>query len=112
MSSAYSQNNGKPALACRRKGKRYPLPVEVSIQIADRMIRGVVRDITIDKDRSSQAVGISLMHFEPLSVRREYTCRPLQQHRELPEEFVFSVRWCRYFEDEAFISGGVIYAQT
>lgn len=108
MPSAFENNKGNPSLACRRKGERHPLPVEVSIQIADRMIRGIVRDITIDKARGSVAVGISLMHFEPLSVRREYLCRPVESHRELPNEFMVSVRWCRYFEDEAFISGGVI----
>ena len=110
MPSAFKPNQGEPIVACRRKGQRYPLPVEVSIQIADRMIRGIVRDITIDKDRGSQAVGILLMHFEPLSVRREYLCRPVESHDQLPNEFTVSVRWCRYFEDEAFISGGVVNA--
>ena len=93
---------------CRRQGERRPLPVEVEIEVADRWIRGIVRDVTIDKDRSQTAVGISLMHYEPLSVDRRYVCRPVEKLAQLPEEFVFCVRWCRYFEDEAFISGGVV----
>lgn len=108
MSSSFSSNRGRTLLTCRRKGDRHPLPVEVTIEVADRIIRGIVRDITIDKARGTKAVGISLMHFEPLSVRREYVCRTVESLKQLPDVFTVSVRWCRYFEDEAFISGGVI----
>lgn len=108
MLSGFRRNFGKSSLTCRRKGDRYPLPVEVAIEVASRTIRGIVRDITIDKDRGTQAVGISLMHFEPLSVGREYLCQTVKKNSQLPDKFFVSVRWCRYFEDEAFISGGVV----
>lgn len=108
MSSTFDMNSQKSQLVCRRRGERQPLPVEVEIEIAGRVISGIVRDITIDKKRGPQAVGISLMHFEPLSVRREYVCRTVDHVPQLPSEFIVSVRWCRYFEDEAFISGGQV----
>lgn len=108
MFSAFETNTGKPVVDCRRKGKRIPLPVEVKIDVAGRTISGIVRDVTIDKDESQRVLGISLMHFEPLSVRREYICRTVEPQEQLPQQFTVSVRWCRYFEDEAFISGGVI----
>ena len=108
MFSAFETKTAKPMVACRRKGKRIPLPVEVKIEVAGRTISGIVRDITIDKESVQRVTGISLMHFEPLSVRREYVCRPVESQKQLPEMFTVSVRWCRYFEDEAFISGGVI----
>ncbi len=108
MFSAFETNTEKPVVDCRRKGQRVPLPVEVKIDVAGRTISGIVRDITIDKNGNQRALGISLMHFEPLSVRREYVCQLVEAQEQLPEQFTVSVRWCRYFEDEAFISGGVI----
>ncbi len=108
MFSAFETNTGKSVVDCRRKGHRVPLPVEVKIEISGRTISGIVRDITIDKNGTQRALGISLMHFEPLSVRREYVCRTVEPQDQLPNQFTVSVRWCRYFEDEAFISGGVI----
>ncbi len=73
------------------------------------MISGIVRDITIDKKNGKRVIGVSLMHFEPLSVRRKYVCQTVTQVKQLPSEFYVEVRWCRYFEDEAFISGGVVH---
>ena len=108
LSSSFKLGPQTQATSCRRQGERVPLPVEVEIEIADRTIRGIVRDVTIDKNQGSQAVGISLMHYEPLSVDRRYTCRPVEKLKQLPAQFVFCVRWCRYFEDEAFISGGIV----
>lgn len=103
-----SSGSQQQATNCRRQGDRVPLPVEVEIVISNRTIRGIVRDVTIDKSQGVQAVGISLMHYEPLSVDRRYVCRPVEKLKQLPAEFVFCVRWCRYFEDEAFVSGGIV----
>lgn len=108
MSSGKTARPSQPMLVCRRQGTRIPLPVEVRIHVADRVISGIVRDVTLDDARRDTAVGISLLHYEPLSINKEYRCRSVSEIELLPAEFTVAIRWCRYFEDEAYISGGVV----
>ncbi|QDT33376.1 PilZ domain-containing protein [Thalassoglobus polymorphus] len=108
MSSSSKSTSETSTPVCRRKGERSPLPVEVKILVAERAISGIVRDVTMDTKGGGHAIGISLMHFEPLSVDSEYVCQTVTQVKQLPGEFKVQVRWCRYFEDEAFVSGGII----
>ncbi|TWT58120.1 hypothetical protein KOR42_14910 [Thalassoglobus neptunius] len=106
-SSAFNFSLPSTSSDCRRSGERKPLPIEVEIELAGRTLQAIVRDVTID-DKKGRVIGISLMHFEPLSVDRKYVCKPTVKLKQLPSPFTFCVRWCRYFEDEAFISGGVV----
>lgn len=108
MFSVFRRASDTSLKACRRQGIRHPLPVEVQIEVTDRLLEGIVRDVTISADSKGRVEGISLMHFEPLSVHREYICHTQKTVEQLPNIFRFEVRWCRYFEDEAFISGGVV----
>lgn len=97
-----------PSSSCRRQDERIPQPIEIHILEADRSIPAIVRDLSYSREDPSQPRGVGILHHEPLTPGRVVDCRTVQVSPYLPETFRVDVRWSRCFDQDAFISGGLI----
>jgi hypothetical protein len=93
---------------CRRRALRISLPLEARIQIGDRTVRAVVRDISEVDEQDEAAIGIGLFHPEALPLNQTLQFRTVVESSLLCREAECLLYWTCDYGVHGFLSGGVL----
>ncbi len=93
---------------CRRHAERIPYPVDAEFHVGHRILTGVVRDISIDRSRRPERIGIAVLHYNELPTGHPVLCLLSQATERLPQQFDVVFRWTRRFGDNGYLSGGLL----
>lgn len=91
---------------------RISLPLEARIQIGDRTVRAVVRDISQVDDPGETAIGIGLFHPDSLPLNQPMSFRTVVESSLLCREAECLLYWTCDYGVHGFLSGGVLVRQS
>ncbi len=94
------------SVACRRRGRRIAMPLEVQLETSGRMVPAVIRDVSFSTESDSAYIGIGIHHSEVMPLGVLVSCRLLSPTSALPKQSHVTLIWSRQFGDDGYLSGG------